>query len=394
MTASTNVEVPWLNGSCCPAYIDTSIWTSAPQNILQAPSKELYNLFLTDHFIQGGTQTLCTYPYNATLQGTIPQGFFRSVAFAKGIGITGQPYVQLTGCIVPQLVDRMSVMILPFFFSLADEVPQRQGLNPADAGGQYDSNGGVTLQGNPIGSQCLGYASYVELIEPAGPRACIRCCIDPVDCPVTLVRSLRRPLIIPSLTAMKTTFTTLLFAGFAAFVGAGLVNKRAVFSDINSVSPDNIVYIADAETFCMIMPRTAHTDIGVSETPGGEQTYCTKPYSPLQGTIPPGFFRNISFVQAKGNSGQPYVQITGCIDPTQIDRLNANDGGGQYDSNGGDGGRGNPENSKCIGYSSYVEMVEPSSRHACLRCCTDDSDCNVGMDTSGCSAIIPGEYFC
>lgn len=58
---------------------------------------------------------------------------------------------------------------------LADDASQRQGLNPADAGGQvrfspdhplmqlnrpfvlkYDSNGGVTLQGNPIGSQCLG----------------------------------------------------------------------------------------------------------------------------------------------------------------------------------------------------------------------------------------------
>ncbi|KAG9006755.1 hypothetical protein FRB90_009765 [Tulasnella sp. 427] len=113
----------------------------------------------------GNTQTMCTYPYNATLQGTIPPGFFRSISFAKGIGITGQPYVQLTGCVVPQMVDR---------------------LNPADSGGQYDSNGGVTLQGNPIGSGCLGYASYVQLIEPAGPRACIRCCIDPVDCNVTL----------------------------------------------------------------------------------------------------------------------------------------------------------------------------------------------------------------
>ncbi|KAG8970282.1 hypothetical protein FRC05_000656 [Tulasnella sp. 425] len=72
----------------------------------------------------GLTQTLCTYPYNATLQGTIPQGFFRSVAFAKGVGITGKPYVQLTGCIVPQLVDR---------------------LNPADSGGQTQTFLDITI---------------------------------------------------------------------------------------------------------------------------------------------------------------------------------------------------------------------------------------------------------
>ncbi|KAG8949771.1 hypothetical protein FRC04_008311 [Tulasnella sp. 424] len=192
---------------------------------------------------------------------------------------------------------------------------------------------------------------------------------------------------------MKMTFTTLLLAGFAAFVGAGTVGKR-VFSDLDSVSPDNIVYIADATTFCMIMPRTPHTDIGVSETPGGMMTFCTHPYSPLQGTIPQDFFRNVSFVQATGRSGKPYVQLTGCIDPTKIDHLNANDGGGQYDSNGGDGGRGNPIDSECIGYNSYVELVEPVSHRACIRCCTDNADCDVSRDTLGCETVIPGEYFC
>lgn len=27
------------------------------------------------------------------------------------------------------------------------------------------------------------YNHYVQLIEPAGPRACIRCCVDGADCP-------------------------------------------------------------------------------------------------------------------------------------------------------------------------------------------------------------------
>ena len=38
--------------------------------------------------------------------------------------------------------------------------------------------------GNPQGSICLGYNHYVELVEPRGPRACIKCCDDPADCPV------------------------------------------------------------------------------------------------------------------------------------------------------------------------------------------------------------------
>jgi hypothetical protein len=29
------------------------------------------------------------------------------------------------------------------------------------------------------------FKHYVELLEPAGPRACIRCCDDADDCPTT-----------------------------------------------------------------------------------------------------------------------------------------------------------------------------------------------------------------
>ncbi|KAG6833105.1 hypothetical protein H0H87_011213 [Tephrocybe sp. NHM501043] len=41
--------------------------------------------------------------------------------------------------------------------------------------------------------------------------------------------------------------------------------------------------------------------------------------------------------------------VTGCIRPELVDRLNPADAGGQYDSSGGAGGRGNPAGSKCIG---------------------------------------------
>lgn len=42
--------------------------------------------------------------------------------------------------------------------------------------------------------------------------------------------------------------------------------------------------------------------------------------------------------------------VTGCINVSTLDRLNPDDGGGQYDSNGGDNGTGNPEGSVCTGY--------------------------------------------
>lgn len=41
--------------------------------------------------------------------------------------------------------------------------------------------------------------------------------------------------------------------------------------------------------------------------------------------------------------------VTGCIRPETVDRLNPRDAGGQYDSSGGAGGRGNPQGSACVG---------------------------------------------
>ena len=112
-------------------------------------------------------------------QGQLPSDFWSNVAFKSGKGKNGGRYAQrefphflsyhprltpkaVTGCIRPSHLSR---------------------LNPNDAGGQYDSSGGAGGHGNPAGSQCLGYKHYVELVEPRGPRACIKCCDDPADCP-------------------------------------------------------------------------------------------------------------------------------------------------------------------------------------------------------------------
>ncbi|KAI7862260.1 hypothetical protein BDF14DRAFT_1886263 [Spinellus fusiger] len=49
---------------------------------------------------------------------------------------------------------------------------------PGDEGGQYDNHG----QGKPVGAQCSGYNFFVNVVEPADSRWCIRCCQNKVDC--------------------------------------------------------------------------------------------------------------------------------------------------------------------------------------------------------------------
>ncbi|KAG6916208.1 hypothetical protein DXG01_007838 [Tephrocybe rancida] len=99
------------------------------------------------------------------------------------------------------------------------------------------------------------------------------------------------------------------------------------------------------------MNSNPHTDIGDSEHPGGMTTYCSESArsSPQQGLLSAGFWRNVDLKTGKGKNGGRYTQLTGCIRPELVDRLNPNDHGGQYDSSGGAGGHGNPAGSKCIG---------------------------------------------
>lgn len=157
---------------------------------------------------------------------------------------------------------------------------------------------------------------------------------------------------------------------------------------------DNIVVITSETSFCMIMPRGAHTDVGASEYPGGMQTYCSAKghYSPQQGRLPEDFWRTVQFRSGSGKNGKKYTQLTGCIRPEHVSQLNAGDSGGQYDSSGGARGRGNPEGSVCLGYNHYVELVEPAGPRACIRCCDDAADCPTNKDTAGCPNVIPGDY--
>ena len=131
----------------------------------------------------------------------------------------------------------------------------------------------------------------------------------------------------------------------AVFAAPSALERRA--------APDNTVWVTSVADHCLILPRHKMS-VGDSESPGNMRSFCTKPYSSKQGQLASDFWTKAHFKKT-----DKYVQITGCINPKVQSTLLSNDEGGQYDSNGGEGGRGNPAGSVCLGYSSYVELVEP-----------------------------------
>ncbi|KAK2467645.1 hypothetical protein APHAL10511_000500 [Amanita phalloides] len=186
--------------------------------------------------------------------------------------------------------------------------------------------------------------------------------------------------------------TTLLPFALLAWAGSTLASALRRRQDPN---PTNIAKINSASDYCIIVPKSPHTNIGDSEYSGGETTYCTSTgqTSSDQGLLPDDFWRNVEYKAGNGVNGKPFVQLTGCINAGSLDRLNENDDGGQYDSSGGQDGEGNPQGSVCTGWHSYIELVEPALPRACIRCCSDDADCPTNLDRSGCPNVIPGNYF-
>lgn len=53
------------------------------------------------------------------------------------------------------------------------------------------------------------------------------------------------------------------------FTAVALLSTKLIAAQ----DPDNKVTINSAESYCVIMPRDPHTNIGDSEHPGGMQTY-------------------------------------------------------------------------------------------------------------------------
>jgi hypothetical protein len=117
-----------------------------------------------------GTKTYCTAKarYDDPNQGQLPSDWFTDAKYVEYNGPSGGMIRQITGCINASHLSR---------------------LNPSDEGGQFDSSGqgndGVPSQSFCIlpGNNVRGF--YVQQIEPANNRMCIRCCVNNSDCPHT-----------------------------------------------------------------------------------------------------------------------------------------------------------------------------------------------------------------
>lgn len=117
---------------------------------------------------------------------------------------------------------------------------------------------------------------------------------------------------------------------------------------------------------CLILPEHK-MDIGASEYDGGAGSYCIDPKKNGQRQLPQGIWKNGGPFVVRGSDNGDYIQLTGTFDADMVPVLNPHDagGGGQYDSNGGSDGRGNPRDSRCKGCEwgtcrlSEREAVQP-----------------------------------
>ena len=102
----------------------------------------------------GGMKTFCSPSgrYDKS-QGPLPADFWTNVKFKSGNGRNGGRYAQRA---YSPLVNRMCEVLTKDIVTGCIDPTKLKRLNPDDAGGQYDSSGGVNGQGNPQGSVCLG----------------------------------------------------------------------------------------------------------------------------------------------------------------------------------------------------------------------------------------------
>nr|CAG8653115.1 2593_t:CDS:1 [Entrophospora candida]CAG8658533.1 12542_t:CDS:1 [Entrophospora candida] len=106
--------------------------------------------YIADH--ENDAIPFCNTSTPPGLQGSvniIPGGLIATAHFKADDG-----YVQYTGKINPDAYQ----------------------LHHDDQGGQYDSVGA------PAGATCVGFDKFVNIIEPADQRFCIRCCTDSSKC--------------------------------------------------------------------------------------------------------------------------------------------------------------------------------------------------------------------
>ncbi|CAO3590521.1 unnamed protein product [Absidia cylindrospora] len=139
--------------------------------------------------------------------------------------------------------------------------------------------------------------------------------------------------------------------------------------------------VVDANNFCLYLPPPNSKNRNIADTEWNAQAFCmgNTPKALKANKMPEGFVQSAHFVAT-----DTYVQVTGQIDPTKAN-LNVTDEGGQMDVAA-------PKGSLCAGWKLYVNMIEPTGKTYCMRCCNDKKTCNRGISEKGCAHVIPGDY--
>lgn len=117
--------------------------------------------------------------------------------------------------------------------------------------------------------------------------------------------------------------------------------------------------LVDATNFCTFLPPADSEDRNIARTEYKAEAFCmgSTPNANAAGKIADGFIQSAHFVAT-----DDYIQVTGQIDPVKMN-LDPNDEGGQYDIV-------MPVGAQCAGgWKHFVNLIEPSSRTFCLRCC-------------------------
>ncbi|KAF9943105.1 hypothetical protein BGZ75_008890 [Mortierella antarctica] len=140
------------------------------------------------------------------------------------------------------------------------------------------------------------------------------------------------------------------------------------------------VAIRNQSEFCMFLPPPGQK-VSAAEDRG--IAFCTKAKIPgaSDQVLPRGFIQSAHFIT---NKAKGYVQVTGRMDSRKY-KFRKNDDGGQYDLKA-------PRGSMCVGYSSFVQLIEPDANIYCIRCCKNKADCPVNKSTYGCKKVLPGSY--
>ncbi|KAK9767896.1 hypothetical protein K7432_001876 [Basidiobolus ranarum] len=143
---------------------------------------------------------------------------------------------------------------------------------------------------------------------------------------------------------------------------------------------NRLTVLNSTDSFCLFLPPEPGMTIGEHEDDA--VVFCTRPNptAPKANTMPKGFIQSSHF-----SLTNTYVQVTGKMNPDAY-KLSRQDGGGQFDN------RGAPPNSGCAGYTYFVSLIEPDIGDYCIRCCNEKNDCNMGLSTSGCAMVVPGDY--